>query len=356
MHDNIDTIFFGPMIGELGWSVSRWHAYCRLRRFTQFKHCRSIAVDYGWRYPLYADFIDEFIPLPEWFTGLGLEQDCYELVPLDSPAGSVTPQEVYVGILNYCRQFYNPDTTWTVRTPRGYNLFIQFAQRQMWKNLEASEQAQAYANSLLANAQGEIVVVAGRARERAANRNVPEHVWDTLVDYLSLSGFTVVITGVRGSSALVGKIGRNIINVIDRTGIDGLDVLIALMTRAKMSITSQSGPTLVSLLCETPSYIVGHEAKRHSVDENWLSVAAMFRTVPDNSYGALTAKEMMDDIVNFNDQLSQANQGVEMAYSACHENDKATMLFLMQEQTVTFSKVDVEKLRQEIISNDRING
>jgi hypothetical protein len=82
----------------------------------------------------------------------------------------------------------------------------------------------------------------------------------------------------------------------------------------------------------------------------------MFRTVPDNSYGALTAKEMMDDIVNFNDQLSQANQGVEMAYSACHENDKATMLFLMQEQTVTFSKVDVEKLRQEIISNDRING
>jgi hypothetical protein len=354
MHENIDTVFFGPMLGELGWSVSRWHAYCRLRRFTEFKFCRSVAVDYGWRYPLYADFIDDFIPLPDWFTELGLEQDCYEVVPLDSPAGSVTPHEVYASILDYCRQLYNPDTTWTVRTPRGYNLFIQFAQKQMWKNLEASEQAQAYANSLLANAQGEIVVVAGRARARATNRNIPEHVWNTLVDYLSLSGFTVVITGVRGSSALVGKVGRNIINVIDRTGIDGLDVLIALMTRAKMSITSQSGPTLVSLLCETPSYIVGHEAKRHSVDENWLKAAAMFRTVPDDSYMALTAEKMMEDVMNFNDQLSQANHGAEMAYRACYENDIETMLYLMNEQTVTFSRVNVKELQQEIINNDRI--
>jgi hypothetical protein len=354
MHDNIDTVFFGPMFGELGWSVSRWHAYCRLRRYTEFKYCRSVAVDYGWRYPLYADFIDEFIPLPDWFTELDLEQDCYEVVPLDSPAGSVTPHEIYAGILEYCRQFYNPDTTWTIRTPRGYNLFIQFAQKQMWKNLEASEEAQTYANSLLANAQGEIVVVAGRARARATNRNVPEHVWGELVDKLTAFGFTVVITGVKGSSALVGKVGRDIINVIDRTGVDGLDVLIALLTRAKMSITSQSGPTLISLLCETPSYIVGHEAKRHSVDENWLKVAAMFRPVPNDLYSALTVEEMMGDIINFNDQLSQAKHGTEMAYRACHEKDVDTMLFLMKEQIVTFSRIDAEKLRQEIISNDRI--
>ena len=356
MYDNVDTVFFGPMCGELGWSVSRWHAYCRLRRFTEFKYCRSIAVDYNWRYPLYSDFIDEFIPLPEWFIELGLEQDCYEAVPPDSPPGSVTPHNIYVGLLNHCRQYYNPNTTWTVRTPRGYNLFIQFARKQMWKNLEASTQAQAYADSLLSNAKGDIVVVAGRARTRAPHRNVPEFVWGKLVDYLAAYGFTVVITGVRGSSALVEKVGRGIINVIPRTGVDGLDVLIALMTRAKMSITSQSGPTLISLLCETPSYIVGHEAKRHSVDENWLNVAAMFRPVVNEMYNALTAKEMMGDIVTFNEQLSQANFGVDAVYKACHEVDKATMFYLMNEQIATFSNIDVKKLRQEIINNDRNIG
>jgi hypothetical protein len=69
---------------------------------------------------------------------------------------------------------------------------------------------------------------------------------------------------------------------------------------------------------------------------------------------ALTAEKMMEDVMNFNDQLSQANHGAEMAYRACYENDIETMLYLMNEQTVTFSRVDVKELRQEIISNDRI--
>jgi hypothetical protein len=350
-----DCVFFGPMVGELGWSVSRWHAYCRFRRVTQFEHCRSIAVDYDWRYPLYSDFIDEFIPLPDWFIKLGLEQDCYEAVPPDSPPGSVTPTNVYMNLLEHCRQLYNPDTTWTIRPPRGYNLFIQFASQQMWKNLEPSEQAQAYADSLLFNASGDIVVVAGRARSRAPHRNVPEFIWSTLVDYLVTYGFTVVITGMRGSSALVNKVGRNIINVIPRTGVDGLDVLIALLLRAKMSITSQSGPTLISLLCETPSYIVGHETKRHSTDENWLKAAAMFRTVPNEMYNAVTAEAMMEDIVNFNMQLSEARAAVDLSYKRCYDLDKKTMLGLMVEQDINFVRIDAKELQQEIIKHDRVS-
>ncbi len=356
MFDNVDTVFFGPMIGELGWSVSRWHAYCRLRRFTQFEDLRSIAMDYDWRYPLYADFIDEYIPLPDWFVNLGLEQDCYEAVPPDAPPGSVTPTNVYMDLLAYCRQLYNPNTTWTVRTPRGYNLFIQFASKQMWKNLEASPQAQQYAHSLLANAAGEVVVVSGRARSRTPNRNVPEFVWDSLVDHLVRHGFTVVITGTKHSSALANKIGRNIINLIPTNGVDGLDVLIAILTRAKMSITSQSGPTLVSLLCETPSYIVGHESKRHSTDENWLDVPAMFREVPNEMYNAVPPEVMFEDILNFNAQLTQSNSAVTASYESCYGLSKATMFDLMGEQGIKFVGVDVERLQREIINNDRPQG
>lgn len=356
MFDNIDTVFFGPMVGELGWSVSRWHAYCRFRRFTQFEHCKSIAMDYDWRYPLYADFIDEYIPLPDWFVNLSLEQDCYEAVPPDSPAGSVTPTNVYMDLLAYCRQLYNPTTTWPVRTPRGYNLFIQFAARQMWKNLEPSPQAQAYADSLLANAFGNVILISGRARSRAPHRNVPEFVWSKLVDYLVRAGFTVVITGTKHSSALANKVGRNIINVIPRSGVDGLDVLIALLARTKISVTSQSGPTLVSLLCETPSYIVGHESKRHSVDENWLDTAAMFREVPHGIYTTITAEVMFEDIISFNDQITQSNMAVEASYKSCYEISKSGMLDLMVDKDIKFLGVDVERLQREIINNDRPQG
>lgn len=345
----ITQVCFAPFIGELGWCLSRWHGYARYRRFTEFRNLRSIAIDYDWRYPIYADFIDEFIPLPKWVSELGWEQDCYELVPPDAHPGAVTPPDIYARILSDCTKLYDPETTWTVRPPRGCNFFIQFKCKQMWKPLEASEQAQAFADSLLYTRPGDIVLVSARGRKRSADRNIPETTWNRLVDLLVWNGFTVAITGTPHSSFLADKVGRNIVNVINRTGVDGLDILFALMKRAKFSITSQSGPTHVSLQCETPAYIVGHEAQRHSVDENYLNTPAMFRSVPNNIYAMLSAEKMIEDVMTFNNQLTRAQQVVDSAYSSCHLQDRETM-HLLQREEANFYKIDIDWQRQEILN------
>jgi hypothetical protein len=344
---DVDTVFFGPMTGELGWACSRWHAWCRYRRFMEFPNCRSVAADYDWRYPLYADFIDEFIPLPKWFTDLGLEQDCYESVLPEAPAGGMMPQDIYTELLTYFKQQYPVDTTWTVRPPRGCNFIIQERAKQMWKTLAPSPQAIAYVDSILAGTSREVVIVSARARSRAENRNVPEFVWEEVVDRLA-DHFTVVITGTKHSSSLATKVGRDIINMIPRTGIDGLDMLIAFMLKARMSITSQSGPTLISLLCETPSYIVGHEAARHSKTENFLNTATMFREVPYHVYAGITPETMIQDISNFHIALANADGVLQNTYDRCHSLDKSTMISLLQED-VNLYGLSVENMRQEII-------
>lgn len=345
----LDTVFFGPMIGELGWAVSRWQGWCRLRRFTEFGNLRSIAADYNWRYPLYADFVDEFIPLPDWFTNLGLSQDCYEAPPSGAPAGTVTPPAVYADLLHYFQGCYNNNTTWTVRTPRGPNFIVQHRFKQMWNQLSPSPQAESYADSLLYKAEKDIVIVSARGRTRAPERNVPEFIWDDLVNRLS-QRFVVVITGVKGGAFLVNKKGKNIINVIPRTGVDGLDVLIALLRRATFSVTSQSGPTLISLLCETPSYVVGHEGPRHSRDENWLNTPCFFRSVPHNIYAGVTADVMFNDIVNFHQSIVNADNNVETIIEECNTSAKQTMLSLTEDNTINLHKINVTALRQELLN------
>ena len=343
----METVVFGPFIGELGWVISRWIGYCRLRRFTDFKPLKSVAIDYDWRYPLYSDFIDEFIPIPQWVVDLGWEQDCYELVPNDAPPGFATPQSAYGRLITECATRYDPATTWTVRPPRGCNFFIQFNCKQMWKPFEPSEFAEKYVASLLEGCHN-IVVLSGRARRRAPERNVPESVWNLLVDYLVDNHFTVVIAGTPHSSALVHKVGRNIINLIPHTDVHGLDKLIAVMRRAKFSITSQSGPTHISLHCETPSYIIGHERHRHSVTENYLNTPVMFRTVPHEIYSMVTADQILQDVLTFNNQLDLAEKTIANVYDSCNTSDKDMMNSLIDKPPITLYPLNVEQMRKEL--------
>jgi hypothetical protein len=172
-------------------------------------------------------------------------------------------------------------------------------------------------------------------------------VWDAIVSALALN-FTVVITGTTHSSALVNKVGRDIINMIPSTGVDGLDILIAFLRKAKMSVTSQSGPTLISLLCETPCYIMGHEADRHSKHENFLNTPTMFRSVPYGVYAGMNTEIALQDIYNFNNALGKADNDVDILYNQCHNQNKVNMHSLLHEE-VNLYQISAEEMRREII-------
>lgn len=346
---NFDTVFFSFMIGELGWAVSRWQGYCRYLAKNKYQGKRILLADYNWRYPLYSDFVDEFIELPKWFIDLGLEQDCYEAVPHDATPGATTPVDVYAALIKHFEQYYNPGFTKVIRTPRGCN-FWAMSQVQMWGTLTPSKEAEAYVNSLLYNVKREIVLVSARGRARTPQRNVPEAVWNDLVDILA-KRFTVVITGTPTGSFLADKYGRNIINVIQRNNVDGLDVLIGLLHRSFMSVTSQSGPTLISLLCECPSYIVGHEKMRHTKYENPLKTPCMFREVPYEIYSAINAETMANDIATFYDILCRKRDALQHAMHYVMNDSKLILNDFIQKSIKNrFVEVNVQEMQQELMN------
>lgn len=346
---NIESVFFGPFIGELGWCVSRWHGYCRMLKLNQFKNIKCIASDYDWRYPLY-EFIDEFIPLPQWFTDLNLEQDCYEAVPTNSAPGSLTQADVYVELLNYYKQFYNEETTLTIRTPRGVNMYVQWHCQQMWKILEASEEAKKYVDSLLYNTVGDVITVMPRKRKRSPDRNVPEAVWEDVVDRIS-KRHTVIICGTKNGSALVNMRGRNIINLINRGGVDSLDILIECLHRSLLSLSSQSGPTHISLLSGCNSYVIGHEKRRHSIDENWMQTPCMFREVPNMIYGGMTADMIVSDINNFIGNLKELKNRIDSAKQYSRTSAIDSLNLLMGKGTKTLVQYDnLEEMRNGVIN------
>lgn len=61
------TIIFGPFFGEFGWELCYWHAW--VRKFSrEFKNSKIVVVSHEKSYPLYHDFVDEFIPVSKELT------------------------------------------------------------------------------------------------------------------------------------------------------------------------------------------------------------------------------------------------------------------------------------------------
>jgi hypothetical protein len=266
------TLALLPYIGELGWEMSRWAGFCRFWRETKYPRLKCIVASFPGREPFYKDFCDQFIPLPQWFLDKKYEVDCYESV-------GITPQE-YADLLNYFKQFYNPETTIEIRPPRGCNYILPQSGQQKVIQLRASNEAFKAVGSIL---QGHPhIVVSARGRARAAERNWPEENWIQLINQIcNEKEYIVVIVGAPSGSSLNGFEREGVLNLMDKVVPNqAIDLSLALFNSAVCSITSQSGSTHLSLQAGCPSLIIGHEMIRHSAPfpkgENYLKAPTMF--------------------------------------------------------------------------------
>jgi hypothetical protein len=120
-----------------------------------------------------------------------------------------------------------------------------------------------------------------KRKGKFAGRNLPQGLWTALVRTLC-DRFPDLVTVALGSSG--GAIrgldpGRE--NYRDLVGYDDsitLDLMVALCNtgRAAAAVGNQSGTVKITLLCGTPTFIVGHERERHTVDENWSGTRVGF--------------------------------------------------------------------------------
>ena len=190
---------------------------------------------------------------------------------------------------------------WT-KTPRGFNKTLRQNKYVLFDKLKASESAVKAKDELL-KGRGDKPVVILFAREvyrktfldvvnnqvrhcedlrnPLPSNNWPRSNWESLFDMLYKKfndRVTFVIGGTKNGSCLLNMADKYP-DIIDLTTVNitqSLDTTIAMLNSALCSISSQSGTTHLSLQCGCPSFIYGHEQKRHSVDDNPLGTDVVF--------------------------------------------------------------------------------
>lgn len=280
-----DTCVVGFWVGELGWFLQRYQALLRYHKHVVHPDHKFIIFCNKNLHVFVNDFTYATVDLPKWFTDLKLDSDCYEAVLPDSPAGSLMPANIYSALTTSIRQKYKSDNVIELFPPRGCNYWVD-SQKQVFCQYKTDK----------IHSNRPIIVVFPRARVRASNRNVPQFVWYELVENLKKT-CTVVLAGVPSGACLVDYSDPNVINLIAYDKDDKTELLIKYLNSAYCSVSSQSGGTHISLLSGCPSYIIGHEADRHTVHENRLDVPTSFRYVTD--YRAIDALTILQDLDRF---------------------------------------------------------
>jgi len=296
-------LYFGPdekivvffSISELGWHLQMLQGRMRQLKQTKYPDHKFICFCDLDRHVFHQDFVFTTIALPNFFYEAGLERDCFEAPPPESPPGALTDPVMYAKLIEYFRGFYDHTSENTVEIwpPRGCS---QWAKNQIQLFCK-------YTTAPIPN-ERPVITIFPRGRARAANRNVPPSVWHGIVDSLKQT-FTVVLAGTP-EGACLGNYPKDqsVINLISDT--PDTERIIQWLNTSVCSISSQSGGTHISLLSGCPSYIIGHERQRHCVDENRLNTPTTFRTVPGNSYMSISAEQVLDDVQTFLYNLQEA--------------------------------------------------
>jgi hypothetical protein len=282
-------------IGESGWLIQEWQGYLRYLKQNKYKDIKFIMFMNPDYHCLVNDFVYMTINLPDWFKELYLDQDCYEAVLSDSPAGSLTPIKVYTRLLNDIRKYYNPQKAIEIYPPRGCNDWCK-------------HQPQAfsiYKSDYPINSIKPIICVFPRNRIRASNRNVPPFIWKEVVDRLK-DDFLVVLGGTPSGACLSDyPENENVVNLISYNEEDKLERIIAYLNNSSCSISSQSFLSSVSMLSNCPTYMIGHQRERHCIDYNRANIPTSFRYVYD--YRVIDSDTIVSDVYSFITELNKVN-------------------------------------------------
>lgn len=302
------VIAAGPFLGELGWELSGFSGAIRyMKTDPQFSQYKFVVMSYAGRYPIYHDFADLFIPLPSWFTNLGLVQSSYE-------ATSISPQ-MYGDLIKYMHRFFTAAEVVEVRTPRGHTFDFIGTRRQAWNRLCSSVIGRAIRDNIIGDRAmfSDVLVVMPRYRtgvsqygdntEFSDSRNWPPMYWDYVLSNLVSMGYLVVVAGTKnGIPNLDYSKYSNLINLSAIDPLYLMDTTLAFMEIAVGTVCSQSGGTHLSLQAQCPTWVLGHEKQRHAVDCNPLTTPCIYLEC-GLPYSSVDPQKALGSILEFVDVI-----------------------------------------------------
>ena len=226
-------IVFGPWVGEFGWEMFSWQAYCRsiARRYDM-----SIAISRPQNEYLYRDFCDLFLPFSPPDAGVSDSHMNSACTSFDVKAflQTTVDPEILSG--------YN--WGWVQPQKIGNPPYTHWAQSV---NVSGHDVVPAYRlfGKESSCRQSEIydIVVHARNRSIRPEDNWQEEKWNELVKQLSLK-YSVASIGSKTAS-------RHIENSTDLRGVS-TEVTAGVLSRAMCIIGPSSGPIHFATLCGCP--------------------------------------------------------------------------------------------------------
>lgn len=277
-------------VGEFGWSLSKIIPHFRYLALE--KDIPIYVVGYKNRRHLYSDFYSGWIDLPTKYSKF--VQNCMRLDDMTDAN--------YKHIKRVCRKrfkckepkFYIPSIDYNHcnrgATPKNERIYIKYKPEPL--NLHFADR--------LIGFDKPYMVVFPRYRntyKSLRQRNYEEEDYKELIKLILASerfkDFNVVLLGLPETSRILGNSNR----IIDLTEIvvsDYSAFCVSVLSKATLTLGTQSGGVILSMQCGIPTYMWGHEKVRHRDEENVHNIPTGF----SSGYG-IKPKDLLKNILEF---------------------------------------------------------
>ena len=290
------VLFVGPWVGEFGWEVCRWHG--GVRKLFREKYCDYyviVAGDAG-HHPFY-EYAHEYWTLPSFVYKLKLTRETTRLLP-EKKAGKV--QEALRKI--FANELLRLHARVEFLEPKRF-----FPKDQIVTKLIPSQAAIDECDYLLKkNDIDEFVCIFPRKRSLNNQKNWSEENWLKLMNMIVNDfNYGIILMGREEDTALINENKKWFISTAQMQPERKLDVNIAFLNKAKISIGSESGGPFLSLLCGCPTLVMGGPdyQKRYEVEENYLKTDCCFLAKKNYCHPYLEVEKQVSKFLEKNKNL-----------------------------------------------------
>lgn len=265
-----------PDIGELGWSL---YLAAHLRWLRKNTSQKSVVMTSPERKCLYEGLTDSIINLPaDIHRVFKADQACFGLY------------KIYDKSL---KRYFN------VRIPSDCKIptYFKFKCNHIFNLTRVIYEPYKYKTKL--KGKKEILIFPRCRKGVFVRRNLSKTFYIDLMDTLCDEFQNLKIRSVGTIQAAYNiDIGKpNYINWIGKT--KTVQDLIDRHQIALAAVGSQSAPPKLALLQGVPTFMIGHEKKRHLITDNWINTKAGFYPVPESDYGKVEASDCISKIIKF---------------------------------------------------------
>jgi len=359
--EKLETVIFGPFVGEFGWETMHWMGFVNNLCSTKFKNSRKIVISYPGRSVLYK-YADEVIAIPQWFIALNPSARNYILdgwiqgYPGDStlkykwnfkfaftkllnfqkphrimeekpyawPDMKVNAEKVLSEIISELDlENFTLICPWKINSLDGtsYGFDDSGKARYLsqernihrfpnpdheWSYIESTQSGKRFL-SVLHDGDSELITIFPRRRLiRRQDKNWKYEKYQELIRLLSETypEFRIALCGEPGGAYFERSVPENCIDLINIDPATRLDAHLAALEKSRIAIGSLSGAMFLPLMTLTPTLVFGIESEKSRFErDNYLNAKLRYLVSADPSIEEVL--EEVDRLISVSEKRKQ---------------------------------------------------